>query len=382
MDIQTLQKHILTLATIEETGAPMVSCYFNLENGLPAAWGVFDERVRWLRNSLPASQLESFERALLRIEARLAAGFQTESLGAAVFARDGDGDYFLDLEFRVPLPSWTTVNSTPSIYHLVELKDTYDRFVVVLVNERSTRILEVHLGSVTEVAWTKRPALRERAGSGWGRDQYQSHRPERNHQFANDVVRFVDEVMSAGGYTHLFLAGTPRMTATIREALPKRLVSKLIEVLPASANTRTSGVVAATLASFVEQEQQESLAAVDRLRKSSHGLGVAGSAASLQALKCRQVDLLVMATEYRPEPAWKCTGCDIAAVQKARPSTCPNCGRSTIRELDVREELVRLAEVAGCGVEIVHDSETLIRLGGVGCVLRYLSPDAYTGAVA
>ena len=34
MDILTLQKHVLTLATIEETDAPMISCYLNLEKGL------------------------------------------------------------------------------------------------------------------------------------------------------------------------------------------------------------------------------------------------------------------------------------------------------------------------------------------------------------
>jgi peptide subunit release factor 1 (eRF1) len=174
------------------------------------------------------------------------------------------------------------------------------------------------------------------------------------------------------------------MTVAIREALPKRLASKLVDVVPASANERTSAVVAETLASFVEQEQQESLAAVDRLQKNicSHGLAVAGSAASLQALKCRQVDMLVMATEYKPEPAWMCTGCDTTALQQSRPAVCPNCGCSATRELDVKEELARLAEVAGCGVEIVHDSETLIRLGGVGCLLRYLSPDAYGRAAA
>jgi peptide subunit release factor 1 (eRF1) len=337
-----------------------------------------------LRRTIPTPQRDSFEHALLAIESRLAAGFQTESLGAAIFSRDGDQKFLLDLEFRVPLPTWIAVNSTPNIYHLVELKDTYDRYVVVLVNERSTRILEVHLGSVTDVAWTKRPELRERVGRGWSREHYQSHRPERNHQYANEVVRFVDEVMSTGAYGHLILAGTPRMTAVIREALPKRLASKLVDVVPASANERTSAVVAETLASFVEQEQQESLAAVDRLQKNicSHGLAVAGSAASFQALKCRQVDMLVMATEYKAEPAWMCTGCDTTALQQSRPEVCPNCGCSTIRELDVKEELVRLAEVAGCGVEIVHDSDVLMRLGGVGCLLRFLSPDAYARAAA
>ena len=133
MDIQTLQKHVLTLATIEETDAPMVSCYLNLEKGLVAAWRILDERVRLLRKTLPAPQRDSFEHALLGIEARLAAGFQAESLGAALFSRDGDQKFFLALEFRVPLPTWIAANSTPNIYHLVELKDTYDRYVVVIV---------------------------------------------------------------------------------------------------------------------------------------------------------------------------------------------------------------------------------------------------------
>jgi peptide subunit release factor 1 (eRF1) len=75
-------------------------------------------------------------------------------------------------------------------------------------------------------------------------------------------------------------------------------------------------------------------------------------------------------------------GCDTAEVQQSRPAACPTCGSPRTRELNVKEELVRLAELAGCGVEIVHDSETLMNLGGVGCLLRFLSPDAYGRAAA
>ncbi|MCX6625578.1 MAG: host attachment protein [Acidobacteria bacterium] len=384
MDIQTLQKHVLTLATIEETDAPMVSCYLNLESGLAAARRILDERVRLLRKTLTAPQREPFEEALSRIETCLAAGFQGESLGAAVFSRGGEQSFFLDLQFRVPLPTWIAVSPTPNIYHLVELKDTYDRYVVVLVNERNTRVLEVHLGSATEAAWAKRPELRERVGRGSSREHYQSHRREQTNQLANEVVRFVDEVMLTGGYGHLILAGPPKLTAVLRQALPKRLAAMLVDVVPASAHEPTSEVVTATLASFIEEEQQESLAAVERLQQAicRHGLAVAGAAASLQALKGRQVDLLVMATEYTPEPAWICTGCGKAEVQPIRPPVCPACGCTKTHELDVKEELVRLAELAGCGVEIVHDSDSLMRLGGVGCLLRYLSPEVYSRAVA
>jgi peptide subunit release factor 1 (eRF1) len=269
--------------------------------------------------------------------------------------------------------------STPNIYHLVELKDTYHRFVVVLVNEHNTRILEVHLGAITETLWAKRPELRERVGRGWTQEHYQSHRRERSNQYAHEIARFVDGVMLKGGYAHLMLAGAPKMTALLRQALPRRLSSMLIDVVPASANDGTGDVVAATLASFIEQEQQESLAAVDRLLKEicRHGLAVAGSKASLRALKRRQVDLLVLASEYVPEPAWVCVACDSAGLQQSPPAACPSCGSPKTRELNVKEELVRLAELAGCGVEIVHDSETLMRLGGVGCLLRFLSPAAY-----
>ena len=85
MDTQTLQQHVLTLATIEETDAPMISCYLNLAAGPAPARRVLDERVRLLRKTFPAPQRDLFEQALSRIDTRLAAGFQTESRGAAVF---------------------------------------------------------------------------------------------------------------------------------------------------------------------------------------------------------------------------------------------------------------------------------------------------------
>jgi hypothetical protein len=85
VNIQTLQMHVLTLASLEETAAPVISCYLNLETGLSAARRVLDERVRLLRKTLPAPQRGPFEQALSRIDSCLAAGFRAESLGAAVF---------------------------------------------------------------------------------------------------------------------------------------------------------------------------------------------------------------------------------------------------------------------------------------------------------
>ncbi|MCB0162921.1 MAG: hypothetical protein KDI79_01770 [Anaerolineae bacterium] len=41
------------------------------------------------------------------------------------------------------------------------------------------------------------------------------------------------------------------------------------------------------------------------------------------------------------------------------------------------EELARLAEQTQCQVEVVNYSDFLMAFGGVGCLLRYLSPEEY-----
>jgi hypothetical protein len=105
------------------------------------------------------------------------------------------------------------VDSTPNIYHLVELKDTYHRYVVMLVTEDSMRILQVNLGAVTAQMWEERPDLRHRVGREWTKNHYQRHRQERTRKFFKNAIEVLNQLMSAGGYRHLILAGQPSMTS-------------------------------------------------------------------------------------------------------------------------------------------------------------------------
>jgi stalled ribosome rescue protein Dom34 len=146
--------------------------------------------------------------------------------------------------------------------------------------------------------------------------------------------------MSAGGYKHLILAGEPKVTRRIRAALPKPLLRYLVDSVPASKKDKTSDVVMATLSTFVEEEQRESLSTVERLHGEirTNGLALLGEHATLRALERGQADELVLAKGY---------------------------------EAEAREEMVRLATATGCEVEIVDQNDLLMQLGGVGCLLRY-----------
>ncbi len=378
MELKNLQKHVQTLATLSETESPVISCYLRLDEGRIADRNFLDGTFGSLRQGLTGDARRSFDEAVARIESYLARELMVEAEGIALFSRAGSDPFFLPLQFRVPLPNWVASDTTPNIYHLVELKDNYHRYVVMIAAHDSVRILEVNLGEVTEGLWQQRPELRRRVGREWSKAHYQDHRREREQRFIKEQIRVLDHLMSAGGYTHLVLAGHSTVTAPVRELLPKHLASKLVDVVPASSRMPVADVVRATIAAFVEAEERESRSVAERLDRQlrTGGLAVSGTGPTLDALRSERADTLVLASDYSPGRGWACTECGRMA-EGAVPTACPDCAATAIQEIDIREAVVRLAEQQGRPVEVVNESAALQRRGGVGCLLRYRSAEDY-----
>jgi rubrerythrin len=384
VELRQLEDHIRTLATVEEAESPLISCYLDLSNGVIGSRDELDARFQLLRKSLPVRAAAEFGESSRRIEAYLNGAISQRTRGLAVFVRAGATPFWLPLQFEVPLPNWVAVGSTPNIYHLVELKDNYDRYVILLTTETSARIIGVNLGSVTAQLWRSRPELRRRVGHEWTKEHFQDHRRERTKQFIHDQIRSLDQVISAGGYGHLMLAGNARMISAVRKELPKRLAEKLVDAVPAGPTDHVSDVVASTLQAFLEHEELESQAFAERLitQIRTHGLAVAGTHASVEALKAGQADLLVLVKNYDLGQGWECRGCGKTELELPPPNTCPECRTARLRVFDIRGELVRLAEQQQVDVEVVEHNDVLMTLGGVGCLLRYLAPANYLYSAA
>lgn len=379
MERLNLPKHVRTLATLPVTDAPVISCYQCLAAGRLADRSAFDDRVQSLRQGLSIQEQHSFDAALARIEEVLATEILPNSKGFAAFSRAGEQPLFMPLQFQVALPNWIAVDSTPNIYHLVELKDTYHRYVVMLVTEDSMRILQINLGAVTAQIWKERPDLRQRVGREWTKSHFQRHRHGRTRKFFKNAIDVLNHLMSAGGYRHLILAGQPAMTSLIRKNLPKHLQKQLLDIVPASGATRLSDVVESTLSSFIEAEEQESRTTVRNLvhQLRTGGLAVVGTGSSFRALQCGHVDMLVLSKEYDPRPGWSCDHCGHIDVESEVPDACPNCNARAFRRFNIKEQMVRKAEECDCTIEVVKQSDDLIHLGGVGCLLRHRLPDDY-----
>ena len=372
--LDELKRQVGALAYVDETQAPFVSCYLNLEQGEAGYRRALKDRASALRATLDDDDHPDFEAAMGRIEAYLATTLRADAQGVALFVRHSHGGgFFLAMQFAVPLPNWIVVNPSPHIYHLMALKDTYHRYVVMIATQAWVRIMEVNLGAATIKAWTEQPKLRERVGREWTRAHYESRRREHTALFLTEQVELLDRLMTAGGHTHLILAGDPRLTGEIKRALPKAVTAKLIDTIPFAGRHAQEDVVAATLSSFVEWEEQESQAVAARFIRGirTQGLAAAGAAACLDALRQRQVDVLLLARDQQLEPGWRCAACGAMRIEPKPPAACPECGRAAPQTIDTAEELVRLAGQRDCPVEVVEHCDPLMALGGVGCLLRY-----------
>ena len=134
--LDELRRQIGVLACIDETEAPFVSCYLNLEQGEAGYRKALEDRASFLRAVLDGDARADFEAAMGRIEAYLAAKLRPGAKGVALFAREfRAGAFFLPMQFAVPVPDWIAVNPSPHIYHLMALKDTYHRYVVMIATQ-------------------------------------------------------------------------------------------------------------------------------------------------------------------------------------------------------------------------------------------------------
>ena len=372
MELAELQRHVRTLACIPETDAPVISCYVSLKPGRRAYGALLDQRIAVLRDALSPAEKEPFEFAWAQIEDYLANKMPIGARSAALFARGGMLSFLIPLKFQVPLPTWISVDSTPNIYHLVELKDTYDRYVILFSTDESTRIVEVNVGSVTKELWVERPQLRTRVGREWTKLHYQRHCQEKTNQLVRETVAVLGKLMGNRGYNHLILAGRPEMTSRVKRELPKRLAAKLVDTVAAGNGAALPEVVALTLDSFIQFEEKESMSFARKLLSEvrTGGPAAVGYRETLQAVRCGQADVLVMAQSYDPDPGWSCAQCGLVSVE-SRPSTCPDCESSGLSDLDVKEEIIRRAERSGCVVEVVNGA---MSFGGVGALLRYQQP--------
>ncbi len=336
-----LRRHISTLATLPESGAPVVSAYLDLRQAEAALRSSFVMWAAAARNTLAKEARMVFDEAREEVLAVFRQKWPEEIRSVAVFARGGEHPLLMVLPFHATMDTHFEAAPRPAIFPLVQLKDRFHRFVLVICTEETGRIMELTLGAVTEEILTTRPQQNQRIGRQLSREHFHHRREEDTRRFIRDQVHVITRLMERRGLNHLILAGHPRHVAMLRNHLPKPLQARVVgSVFSAPNGHDISPLLGQAIGKFIDAEQNESRDAVERLHEQIRrkGLAVVG------IHSCREMILAGAASQL--------------VISEELP-------------LPDREELVRLAISHDIPIEVCENDELLHSHGGVGCLLRF-----------
>jgi ribosomal protein L30E len=339
--IQQLSRHISALATLPDTGAPVLSAYFDLRRPIEVLRSDFQTWSIAARSALPKAERQLFDAAKSEIQALLKQVWPEEIQGLAVFSRCGEQALLMALPFQAVLETHFEVSARPAIFPLVQLKDRFHRFVLVICTEDTGWIMELTLGAVTEEILTSRPDHGNRLGRQLSREHFHHRREEDRRRFIRDQVLIISTLMARRGINHLILAGHPRHVSPLRDQLPKHLQARVVgSVFHAPNGQDCSPLLDQAIDTFIEAEQEESRDTVARLHEQvrRQGLAVVGVQACREVIDAGAASQLVISEEL---------------------------------PLADREDLVRLATLHDLPIEVCEGDELLQSHGGVGCLLRF-----------
>ncbi len=266
MKLEILEKHVQRLANLQETKKLLVSCYLNFEDD-DLDWRiVVPKREAEILDSLSSTSAKSDVReAFSSIKRWLNSNLSPNSRGAALFARGGDGDLLIPMQFEVPLPYEITVDTVPHLYELVRMKDTFHQYIVLHSDSRSARVYEVNLGRISEQLLIERPEVRSRLGREWTKLHYKRQHRERDRQFLQQKIEVLDKLFAVDPQAHLVLAGDSTYINRIVKVLPQRIAARLVGQVALAKSNSVEKIVLETLQEYVRAEEVESLNTVDRL---------------------------------------------------------------------------------------------------------------------
>lgn len=350
MKTKTFDRHIHDLLTIAPTDAPFVSCYLDmLGRDRSEVLADFDQQAHLAVEGYVGGRLDSLHAALRNIREYLVENFDLGTASIACFARCSSSAYFLAMPFKVALPSEFHVSRRPRIYPLMEARDLYDRFLLVVTTDFEASIFEMSLGSTTGEYSPEDLLSIKKSIPCITKERYHHDRLPSERDLVSEKVRILGELVDEKDYKSILLAGDDARVASLYEALPPILKTKAIPVGADASVACVEEVYEEAIDTFREHEKTQSFDRVLTLseRVLAGGLAVTGVDACVSALEDGFAEVLIL--------------------------------NRALEATEDRERLVRAAALAGVEVETVADSRLLNTLGGAGCLLRYHSshqPDA------
>lgn len=363
---------IRSLAGFKGDGAPVTSCYVDIDGSRHVRWQDVVHSVQPLLRQAHArhGDQQSVLADLQRIEELVKGGVDRgRTRGLAIFSCSAD-DFWEVIELPVPVRNQLVVNHSPAVRQLEVVVDEFERFGLLLADRQRARVLVYELGELVESDEVFDALPRDEDHDNSHRpEKTQAHRAESVHAHLRNAAEAAFRVYKDRGFERLILAAPDDIAGELEAVLHPYLKERVEARCAIPVTASDDEIRAAALEVEAEVERRKEAERVSRLRDEvgSGQRGVAGLDATLRALVERRVDVLLVSSGFT-HAGWRCSGCAyIGRLGRA----CPVCSQQMDPVDDVVEEAIEEALAQSCEVEVCERNADLDVLGRIGALLRY-----------
>jgi len=324
---------------------PVISLYLDLR---PNEHGR-DQFEPFLRKELPA-RLETYssgspERKSLEDDAEkirdYVSSLDRSTTALAVFASSG-ANLFEAIPLAAPIDAHHLyIAERPHVYPLARLLESYPRYLALLTDSHSARIVVFAANTVVRTEDVENEKVKHHKKGGMSQARYQRHVDNYHLQHAKEVVDTVARIVREEGIATVLVAGDEVIVPLLREQLPKDVAERIVDTLKLSVRTPEHEVLAETMEALREHDAIDDRERVDQLIGAyrANGLATAGAGNVKRAFELGQVDELVM-------------------------TAVPDANKDD-------NELIIQAQKTSARVRFIEDASLLAPVGGVGAFLRF-----------
>jgi peptide chain release factor subunit 1 len=365
---------IRELASIKGDGAPITSCYIDVDGRRVARYPDLEHEVDLLLRDakVRANGEQSVHADLRRIGQFVRGGIdRSRTRGVAIFACSDLGLWQV-IELPVPVHSQVVINQVPAVGQLESVLREHEPIGVLLVDRQRARMFVFALGELVEHS-ERFDALPRDEGNRGERDRggdHPGHLEARVQQHLRNAARVAFDIWQQHGFNHLVVATPDALAGELEASLHPYLVERLVaERLYVPVGAGHDEVLAAAQTLEADVERRREAAIVERLREAtaSGRRGVTGFGPVLDAFADHRVDLLVVSKGFSA-PGWRCDGCQ---VHVAVGRICKRCDQEMVEVDDIVEEVLEAALARSTRVEICVGNADLDVMGRIGALLRY-----------
>ena len=292
---------------------------------------------------------------------------------------DASEGYFWHRNLQVRLPNEVHWAEKPYVRPLVEARDEFARYGVILTDKRQARLFIVFLNEVEESRETlARFRVKQFKSPGsdriWSQMIFQRNADTHAKWHLKKVAEMMARLEEEQEFERLIIGGPTEAVTVLETLLTDRLRSRLIGVASLAVEASEKEILEETNRLEQENQRKTEKELVDLLLTAAgkERRAVTGLPATVRATVEGRVMSLVY-EEGHLARGGECDRCGTLFEEQPQP-WCPHCGGYIRPVDDLMERLVESAVKTGDSVELVRGeaAETLEREGGgIGAFLRF-----------